>query len=272
MKTRMIGYVAAAAAIAWVAAPATVSSQNGRSSTPAASLQMIDDLVAGNRILDHEGVLDGLGHISVRHRPDRFLLARDVSPGLVTAQDLIEYDLEGAPVNAQSPQGYQERFIHSTIYKARPDVMSIVHAHTASVLAYAVSNIPLRPIFHMAPFLAAGVPTYEIRKVAGSTGMLVNNTQLGDALAQTLGDKTVALMRGHGFVLVAPNIPEAVARSIYLDINARVQTTAMSLGGTVTFLGPQDILPIAPTPLQQPPQPGGYSRSWYYWKARAMGN
>jgi HCOMODA/2-hydroxy-3-carboxy-muconic semialdehyde decarboxylase len=273
MNIRVIAYIAATATVVALLVAQRVTGQEARTAVAGAGQQLIDDLVVGNRILANENVLDGLGHISVRHHqnPNRFLLARDVAPALVTAADLIEYDLDGNPVSDKR-QGYQERYIHSAIYKARPDVQSIVHAHTPSVLAFAISNIPLRPIYHMAAFLAGGVPNYEIRKVQGSTGMLVNNNTLGDALAQTLGDKPVALMRGHGVVIVGPNIPEAVSRSIFLDVNARVQIQAMSLGGTVSFLGGQDIAPPAQTPGQQgPPATGGVSRSWLVWKQRAMG-
>lgn len=262
----------AVAAIAWMAAPGTVAGQDARGAAPAASLQLVDDLVVANRILANEAILDGLGHISVRHdqRSDRFLLARDLAPGLVTAADLVEYDLDGRAVSAQAPQGVSERFIHAAIYTARPDVMSIVHAHTPSVLAFAVSNIPLRPVYHMSAFLVGGVPMFDIRKVAGSTGMLVNDGQLGAALARTLGDKTVALMRGHGYVVVGPTIPEAVSRSIFLDVNARVQAQAMALGGTVTFMSPQDVGPLGGQAAQAGQSPA-YPRSWWFWKARAIG-
>lgn len=273
---RIISYSAASVAVAALLATQDAAGQDGRSGVAGASLQLVDDLVAGNRILANEAILDGLGHISVRHdqRPDRFLLSRDLAPALVTAADFVEYDLDGNPVDARASRGYQERFIHAAIYKARPDVRSVVHAHTPSVLTFANSSIPLRPIYHMAAFLAPGVPIYEIRKVEGSTGMLVANMRTGTALAQTLGDRAVALMRGHGYVAVGPSIPEAVSRSIFLDVNARVQMQAIALGGTVSFLGPQDIGAPAGGPQTQTAQPGQtteYPRSWPFWKQRAMG-
>jgi HCOMODA/2-hydroxy-3-carboxy-muconic semialdehyde decarboxylase len=192
-------------------------------------------------------------------QPDRTgFSSRDLAPALVTAADLIEYELDGKPVNAQGRQMYQERFIHSAIYKARPDVKSVVHSHMPSVLPFTDSSMVLRPMYHMASFLVPGVPLFEVRKVPGQAGMLVSNTILGTALAQTLGDKTVALMRGHGAVIVGPTIPEAVSRSIFLDVNARVQAQAIALGGTVTYLTPQDIAAPAPRPLATPPPEGAY--------------
>jgi HCOMODA/2-hydroxy-3-carboxy-muconic semialdehyde decarboxylase len=262
---RLVLLVAVFSVWAWPQA----SGQENRAGTGGASLQLVDDLVVGNRILANEGILDGLGHISVRHRADRFLLSRDLAPALVTAADFVEYDLEGNPIDKQAPRGYQERFIHAAIYKARPDVRSVVHAHTPSVLAFAVSTIPLRPIYHMASFLVAGVPMYEIRKVSGHRGMLVNDMRTGTALAETLGDKAVALMRGHGYVAVGPDIPEAVSRSIFLDVNARVQLRAIELGGTVNYLTSADVAGGGQT--AQPNQETTYPRSWPFWKARAMG-
>lgn len=246
---------------------ALVSGQENRTATGGASLQLVDDLVAGNRILANEGILDGLGHISVRHdqRPERFLISRDLAPALVTAADFVEYDLEGNPVSPNAPRGYQERFIHAAIYKARSDVRSVVHAHTPSVVTFAVSTVPLRPIYHVASFLLPGVPVYEIRRVAGHQGMLVNDLRSGTALAETLGDKAVALMRGHGYVAVGSVIPEAVHRSIVLDVNARMQTQAMALGGTITYLTGADI----PDGGKTTPT-GEYMRGWAFWKERAM--
>ena len=271
--------VVAVAAAASFVLPAGVSgqaipSQTTASAAPPTVLQLVDDLIVANQILSHEGIVDGLGHISVRHpeRPDRFLLGRDLAPSLQTAADLVEYDVDGKAVSATAPVGVSERFIHAAIYKARPDVMSVVHAHTPSVLAFAVSNIPLRPVYHMATFLiGANIPMFEIRKVPGSTGMLVGTNELGTALAQVLGDKPVALLRGHGFVVVGPSIPEAVSRSIFLDVNARVQAQAMALGGSVNLLTALDAGALGGQ-SSGPGQPIVYPRSWWYWKERALGN
>jgi ribulose-5-phosphate 4-epimerase/fuculose-1-phosphate aldolase len=259
-----------------VAMTVMLAGQAGKPVQPAAGNgTLLDDLVVANRILANENVLDGLGHISARsrQRPDHFFLSRDLAPGLVTAADLVEYDLNGDPVNAKAPQGYRERYIHAAIYKARSDVQSVVHSHMPSTLAFADSNIPLRPMYHMAPFLLQGVPMYEIRKVQGHVGMLVDDNKSGAALAQALGNKTVALMRGHGAAIVGVTIPDAVQNAIFLDVNARVQQQAILLGGNVSYLTSADVAPGNPNP--QPPAPPGtpgyYPRSWGIWKAKAMG-
>ena len=269
LVTRMIVSIAFVAAIAFWPSP-SASGQENRTGAAGPSLQLVDDLVAGNRILANEGIVDGLGHISARsdQRADRFFLSRDLAPGLVTAADFVEYDLEGNPVTANAPRGYSERFIHAAIYKARSDVRSVVHAHTPSVVTFSVSTVPLRPVFHVAAFLLPGVPVYEIRRIAGHEGMLVSDLRTGAALAETLGNKAVALIRGHGYVAVGAVIPEAVHRSIVLDVNARMQLQALGLGGTVTYLTSADVPPGADTVPLTPA--GEYTRGWAFWKERAM--
>jgi HCOMODA/2-hydroxy-3-carboxy-muconic semialdehyde decarboxylase len=259
------------------AAALTAQALAGQAAKPASgpAAIIIDDLVVANRILANENILDGLGHVSVRstQRPDRFFLARDLAPGLVTANDLVEYDLEGNPVNANAPQGYRERYIHAAIFKARPDVRSVVHSHMPSVLPFTDSTVPLRPMYHMATFLVPGVPMFEIRKVQGQAGMLIDNNKVATALAQSLGNKTVALIRGHGVVIVGTTIPDAVSNAIFLDVNARVQAQAIALGGKISYLTPADAEAGGASPQPAAPMgaPGYYPRSWGIWKAKAMG-
>jgi len=236
---------------------------------------IIDDVVVANRILANENILDGLGHISARspQRPDHFFLARDLAPGLVTAADLVEYDLDGNPVDTKAPQGYRERYIHAAIFKARRDVNAVVHSHMPSILPYTDSTVALRPMYHMAAFLVPGVPMFEIRTVQGQEGMLIDNNKVATALAQTLGNKTVALIRGHGAVIVGTTVPDAVSNAIFLDVNARVQSQAIALGGgKLSYLTQADV--GAPTanqqPATQPGAPGYYPRSWGIWKQNAM--
>jgi ribulose-5-phosphate 4-epimerase/fuculose-1-phosphate aldolase len=217
---------------------ARVSRAKGRlGKRTAADKQTIEDLVAANHILYAQSVLDGYGHVSARHdlTPDRFWLSRSMAPGLVTAGDILEFDLSGEPVDAQGRPTYAERFIHSEIYRRRPDVKAIVHSHSPAVIPFGVTSVPLKPIFHMSGFLGAGVPVFEIREIAGDTDMLIRNAGLGAALALRLGDKPAALMRGHGSLAVGISLPQAVFRAIYLEINARLQSEAMKLG-SINFL------------------------------------
>jgi HCOMODA/2-hydroxy-3-carboxy-muconic semialdehyde decarboxylase len=201
---------------------------------------LIEDIVTGSRVLADFGVLDGFGHVSARHptNPNHFLLSRSLAPALVTAADIMEFDLDGNAVGNNGRSVFLERFIHSEIYRARPDVMSVVHTHSPGVIPFTVSQAPLRPMYHNAAFLAAGAPVWDIRKDFGETDMLVRDPSLGKSLAQTLGDKAVVLMRGHGDVTVGPSVKVAVFRAYYTDVNARLQSQAIALGGDVNYLTP----------------------------------
>jgi HCOMODA/2-hydroxy-3-carboxy-muconic semialdehyde decarboxylase len=226
----------------------------------------MEDLVAAYRILAQHDVLDGFGHVSARHdrSANRFIMSRSLAPELVTAGDLIEFDLEGNAIDPRGRALYSERFIHAEIYRARADIKAVVHAHAPSLIPYGVTGIPLRPVYHMASFIGDGVPVFDIRKTFGMTDMLVSDAAKGRALAQALGSKTCVLMRGHGVVVVGPTIPFAVGRSIYLDVNARIQTEAMALsGGKVTYLDAQEAQKVIEAGENR-----GYERAWELWKSK----
>ena len=222
-----------------------------------------DDIVLANHVLAHEGVVDGFGHVSARDpaNPQRYWLARSMAPALVTAADVLTYDLDSTPLDAGTAASYLERFIHGAIYKARPDVQSIVHAHSPAVIPFGVSSVPLRAVFHMGAFLGAdGVPVFEIRDTGGSaTDLLVSSNALGDALARTLGSANVALMRGHGMVAVAGSVPEAVFRAYYTAQDAQLESDALRLG-PVKFLSGDEARHATQT------QAGLVARSWDLWK------
>lgn len=191
------------------------------------------DLAAANRILVDLGVLDAFGHVSARVAPgdDRFLLSRNLAPGSVTEADLLEHDRDG-DVDDDGPRPYLERFIHAAIYRSRPEVMAIVHSHSSVVVPFSTVSTPLRPLIHMAGFLRPeGAPVFEIREAAGdATDLLITRNDLGEALASALGAHDVALMRGHGSVVVGTSLPEAVYRAYYTEVNARAQADAQALG------------------------------------------
>src|SRR5882757_3382947 len=195
---------------------------------------------AGRPAFGEFGVLDGFGHVSARDpsNPNHFLMSRSLAPALVTADDIMAFDLDGNAVDPRGRSVFLERFIHSEIYKARPDVMSVVHTHSPGVIPFSVTQVPLRPMYHNAAFLAAGTPVWDIRKDFGETDMLVRDGARGKSLAETLGDKSVVLMRGHGDVTVGPSVKVAVFRAYYTDVNARLQLQAVALGGEVNYLTP----------------------------------
>jgi len=249
-------FVAAALAVTVTASPRMRATAADPDANP------VDDLVTANRILAHEGVVDGFGHVSVRdpQNPNRYRLARSMAPALVTAADILTYDLDSNALDANGRTSYAERCIHGAIYKVRPDVKAIVHAHTPAVIPFGVTAVHLQPVFHMGAFLGAGVPVFEIRDAGSSaTDMLVSTQPLGDALAHTLGSANVALMRGHGMVAVAGSIPEAVFRAYYTGQDAQLQADAMRLG-TPTYLSADEARRATQT------QAGLVSRAWDLWK------
>jgi HCOMODA/2-hydroxy-3-carboxy-muconic semialdehyde decarboxylase len=230
--------------------------------------KLIEDLIAANRILAQEGIVDGFGHVSVRHNRDktRFLMARAIAPSLVTPGDLVEYDLDGDGVNVNGRSQYAERYIHAEIYRARPDVNAVVHDHSPSVVPFTVSKTPLRPVYHMAAFMGAGLPLFDIRTAMGMTDMLVSDRARGQALVRVLGDRPAVLMRGHGVAVVGPTLPIVIGRSVYLDMNARIQSQALALGTEVNYLDPEES-----RKLLEAGEHRGYDRAWDAWKRRAMG-
>jgi len=228
--------------------------------------QLLEDLALANHILVNEGVLDGFGHISARnpHNPERFFIARSMAPALVEVGDIVEVDLDGNVHDAQGRHTYVERFIHSAIYKARPDVMSVMHSHSPAIIPFGVTGARLRPICHMSGFLGAVTPVYEIRHSAGeSTDLLISNQALGASLAAVLGDANVALMRGHGSVTVGNSIQQAVFRGIYTESNARLQSEA-SRFGEINFL--TDAEAKATSDMND----RHLSRPWEMWKRNAL--
>jgi HCOMODA/2-hydroxy-3-carboxy-muconic semialdehyde decarboxylase len=226
----------------------------------------IQELVIANHVLTDLNVIDGFGHISMRHptNPNRYLLSRSVAPALVTADDIMEYDLDSNPVDARGRASFFERYIHGEIYKARPDVMAVIHTHSLGVIPFGVGGVPLRPVFLLGAFLSPSVPVFDIREVAGQTNMLVGNPDLGKALATTLGSRSVALLRGHGSVVVASTVPMAVFRAYYSNVNASLQSQAMALGGKVNYMEPEESEKTLATIENI------HGRAWDLWKRAAL--
>ena len=230
-------------------------------------MEALLDLVAAYRILAAHSVIDAYGHVSLRspRNPQRYYLARSVAPEIVEEKDLIEYDLDSRPLDADGRDSVLERFIHGEIYRARPEVMCVVHNHSPSVVPFSVTGVPMRALYHMAAFVGDGLPNFEIRDVRKGTDLLVKDAALGKALATTLGSKPAALMRGHGSVVVGENLPRAVGRSVYLEQSARMQMQAMMLAGTdgkITYFDEAEVQ--ASTSRQD------YYRAWPLWRAKAL--
>lgn len=196
--------------------------------------EAIDYVVMANRILANEGIFDAFGHVSVRNPedPNRFFIARAIAPEQVTKGDILEGDLEGNVVTKTTMKPYQERIIHAAIYKVRPEVNSVIHAHPAPIVAFSVSSVPLRPVSNGAAQFYKGVPVYDEYDFTspGNTGMLVTTKDQGDRLAKCLGSGLAVLMRGHGYTVVGSSVPSAVNNAISLRDNAVIMLMALPLG------------------------------------------
>jgi len=227
----------------------------------------ITDLAAASRILVSHGVVDAFGHVSMRHpgNPNRYFMAKSIAPALVVPDDIIEYDLDSNAINANGRSSFLERFIHGEIYKARPDVMAVVHNHSPSVVPFACTGTELQPIYHMSAFIGLGVPIWDIRDAREGSDMLVRDPYLGEHLAQRLAHHPAVLMRGHGSTVVAENLQRAVGRTIYLEQNARMQYQAMFLAGPGGYIAYMDDAEVQANVSWQ-----NYERAWNLWKAKAL--
>ena len=229
---------------------------------------LLEDLVAANRILAEHGVIDAYGHVSLRSPkdPKRFFLARAIAPETVQVEDILEYGLDGQPLDGEGIKAgmasVSERFIHSEIYRARPDVMSVVHNHSPSVIPFSVTGVKMRALFHMASFIGDGLPNFEIRRFKKGSDMLVRDPKLGAALAKTLGKAAASLMRGHGSVTVGEDLQRAVGRSVYLEMSAIMQMQALLLSKKIVYFDAAEVK--ASAPVQD------YKRAWPLWREKAL--
>lgn len=238
--------------------PGAYLSEPAIASVGAVDPALIENFVLASRILAHHGVLDAWGHVSMRHpgNPQRYLMSRARAPALVSAEDIMEFDLDSNPVDQRGRRIFVERYIHGEVYRARPDVQAIVHSHSPTMIPFSVTGQPLRAISHIASFMCEEVPVWEIRDVGIVNGLLVANNAQGASLANKLGKGPVCLMRGHGNVVVAGDIKIAVQRALYAEVNAQQLVTALSFKRPITFVSPDE--------AQDPKR---LDDAWEVWKA-----
>ncbi|KAK0125605.1 hypothetical protein ONS96_009440 [Cadophora gregata f. sp. sojae] len=177
-------------------------------------------------------------------------MSGDRAPALVSSQsDLIPYNVtDASPVDSNAKKGYQERFIHSEIYKKFPHINSVVHSHSDAVLPYTMSGVPIKPTFHIAGFLGTHVPTFDITPIyqpGDQQDMLVNTQTFGSSLASEFSKEgsasqahNVVLMTCHGFTAIGTSIKQAVYRAIYTHVNAGIQTNALLIRNASMNIGP----------------------------------
>jgi len=226
----------------------------------------LERLVAANRILANEGVVDAFGHVSVRdpRNAQRFWLSRSRSPALVELDDLMEFSLDGAAIDARGRTPYGERMIHGAVYEMRSDVNAVVHNHAYSLLPFSITGKTLEPVVHVASVIGPKIPLWDIRTKFNQTDMLVRTMDQGRDLAATLGGNTCALMRGHGAVVATATLKQAVIAAIYLKVNAEIQLQAMSIG-MPQGLSATEVMLSRDTQFS----PLALDRAWEYFCARA---
>jgi HCOMODA/2-hydroxy-3-carboxy-muconic semialdehyde decarboxylase len=242
---------AALGALAYSYTPAFSGSALLAQASPAPDPKILSDLVAGNHILVRKGVIVIHGHLSVRHdkNPNRFFMSKAIAPELIVPEDIMEFDLDSKPIDARGREGYQERFIHSEIFRARPDVNAVIHAHTPSLLPFTASDVPLEPVQQQVTFLPARVAMFR----NGDRGDTIVNHEQARAMTKALGNDGALLLHGHGVVVVGNSIPTVVGRAIELELNGRVLRDILAMGGKP--------LPLLPNPKGG----GGYGRGWDAW-------
>jgi ribulose-5-phosphate 4-epimerase/fuculose-1-phosphate aldolase len=226
----------------------------------------IGDLVIANRILAMENVVDAYGHVSIRHpqKPDRYLLSRSLSPEFVTREDIIEFTLDGQPINDERPP-YLERFIHGAVYEARPEINAVIHSHAEDILPFSISRTPMCCVAHVASDMGSHVPVWDIADQFGdATNLLVINMAQGRDMARALGRNTVVLMRGHGFSAAAEGLLKLVRLSVYLPRNARILLAAMRMG-EFKALSENEIRTRNDFRADSP----AMQRGWEFWARRA---
>jgi ribulose-5-phosphate 4-epimerase/fuculose-1-phosphate aldolase len=234
--------------------------------TPASALTTLRrDLAEAYRIVANEGILDAFGHISVRHpgNPNRYFLSRSRAPGLVQPDDILEYDLDSNPIVAPVTRPYSERVIHGEIFKARPDVNAVCHHHAPAIMPFAISGVPLVPVFHLGAAMGQSAPFWDSRDEFGDTNLLVVKPEEGASLARALGKHSIVVMRRHGATVVGGELRELVFRTIYSAKNAEHQLAAHVLGR---------VSPLTPGEAEMAGQlnlaPGPLARAYEYWVRR----
>jgi ribulose-5-phosphate 4-epimerase/fuculose-1-phosphate aldolase len=226
---------------------------------------LIEDLVAANRILTDHGVLDAYGHVSARDHasPYYYWISRSMPPAQVTAPDIIACDLDNNPVRAGERTLFFERVIHGEIYKARSDVMAVVHNHSPALIPFCNSDTRLRPMVGNAAFLGEGAPVFDVRTVDDEGDLNICTLAQAQGLAGALGRHWLVLLRGHGAVAVGQSIRQVVRHAIIAETNARHQLQA-------ALLGPIHFLTDSEIAFARRSQPKDPDRAWRLWKERAM--
>jgi ribulose-5-phosphate 4-epimerase/fuculose-1-phosphate aldolase len=226
------------------------------------------DLVIAYRTLAEYGILDAYGHVSMRvpGRTDRYFLSRALAPEIVTLDDIMEFTLDSEPIDRQGRELYSERWIHGELYKVRPDVGAVVHNHSPTIVPFSITpDVKIKPLTALTSFIGLGVPTFDVRDFQFGSDIRVLTPKLGQDLAGVVADKPAALMRGHGAVVVGPDLATVVCRSIYLELGAKQLMQAMQMAGPGGRIIPLDDAEVAAVQARQE-----FSRPWKLYRTKAL--
>ncbi|MBB2929005.1 ribulose-5-phosphate 4-epimerase/fuculose-1-phosphate aldolase [Paraburkholderia silvatlantica] len=175
----------------------------------------------------------------------------------------MEVAFDGEVLSGDTRKPYLERYIHGAVYEALPDVKSVVHSHSRSVIPYSVTNERLRPVVHSCATIGSRIPVWDAHTVFGDTNMQIATVEMGRNPAKSPGQNNCALMRGHGCTVIGRSVREAVYTAVYLEVNAGLQMQA-SRFPPVKVLTEGEIEIICARLADAKPGEG-FDRAWEYW-------
>jgi len=212
-------------------------------------------LITACRILDREGMMDELGHFSVRC-PEKggVFMNGKVSPGQATEKDIVLLDLEGNKLEG-ALDAVSESPLHLAVYQRRPDVMAVAHTHSPMILTLNIAGAPLRPVEGLgASVIGPSAPVFE------QYG-LMDSFELGYGAVEALGDRNICVIKSHGNIVVGGSIEEVCVWTMWVEKAARLQYQAMLLGQPQWY--PEEEIVKS---VKQQRKGQSHIRTWNYYK------
>jgi ribulose-5-phosphate 4-epimerase/fuculose-1-phosphate aldolase len=219
--------------------------------------ELIETLVKGCRILDAEGIMDELGHLSVRSpEGNTVLMNGKVSPGQVTPDDIVHLDLNGNKIEGKSEPA-KEIPLHLAVYQRRPDVMAVAHTHSPAIVALSIAGVKLQAVDNLgATTFGEAAPLFE------EYG-LVDTFDMGYRITDMMGSNNVIVLKGHGNLVSGPSIKDACVSAIWAEKSAILQYQSMAVGK------PQWYPKKEISKIQEQVSVGkGRDRAWNYYRWR----
>jgi HCOMODA/2-hydroxy-3-carboxy-muconic semialdehyde decarboxylase len=215
------------------------------------------DMISACRILSHEKLVEGFGHVSARiPDSDLFLMTPRIGLALIKESQLLTMNLKGEVIEGSHPAP-AETWLHAAIMKAKPEINAITRIHARFANMFSVTDRKLEPVHNHGSFFAGGVPVFDKPD-------LITTLKLGEEVVQALGDGPALLLRGNGQVTVGRTIPEAVMMAIYLEEAAEILYGALQIGTPVPLTSTES----AQRQIEALP-PVDLERAWNFFKKRA---